>query len=84
MGGGGGGGLLVPVTLPAFLDIIVFLHGFALAFIISQTYIANNYKTYISVASRRNLGKLVLAGGLGGQKQSSGGGSANIITLALA
>ena len=38
--------LLVPVTLPAFLDIIVFLHGFALAFIISQTYVANNYNTY--------------------------------------
>ena len=60
--------LLVPVTLPAFLDIIVFLHGFALAFIISQTYVANNYNTFISVASRRNLGKFVSAGGLGGPK----------------
>ena len=78
--------LLVPVTLPVFLDIIVFLHIFALAFTISQTYKANNYSRYISVTPRRNLGKLVSAGGLGGQKQSSGGGSANIriITLALA
>ena len=79
--------LLVPVTLPAFLDIIVFLHGFALAFIISQTYEANNNNRYISDASRRNLEKLVSAGGvLGGQKQSFGGGSANIrlITLVLA
>ena len=59
--------LLVPVTLPAFLDIIVFLHGFALAFIISQTYEANNNNRYISDASRRNLEKLVSAGGvLGG------------------
>ena len=46
----------------------IFLHGFALAFIISQTYLANNYNTNISVASRRNLGKLVSAGGLGGPK----------------
>ena len=60
--------LLVPVTLPAFLDIIVFLHGFALAFIISQTYEANNYNRYIGVTSRTNLGKLVSAGGLGGPK----------------
>ena len=60
--------LLVHVTLPAFLDIIVFLHGFALAFIISQTYVANNYNTFISVASRRNLGKFVSAGGLGRPK----------------
>ena len=43
-------------------------HGFALAFIISQTYVANSYNTYISVASRRNLRKLVSAGGLGGPK----------------
>ena len=56
------------VTLPEFLDIIVFLHGFALAFIISLTYDANNYNRYIGVTSRRNLGKLVSAGGLGGPK----------------
>ena len=62
------GVLLVPITLPAFSDIIVFLHGFALAFTISQTYVANNYNTYINVASRRNSRKLVSAGGLGGTK----------------
>ena len=60
--------LLVPVTSPAFLDIIVFLHGFALAFIISQAYVANNYNTYVIVASGRNLGKLVSGGGLGRPK----------------
>ena len=42
---------------------------FALAFVISQPYyVTNNYNTYISAASGRNLGKLVWAGGLGGSK----------------
>ena len=76
------GVLLVPIILPAFSDIIVFLHGFAPAFIISQTYVANNYNSYISVASIN--WKLVSAWGLGGQKQSYGGGSANIRLMALA
>ena len=60
--------LLVPVTSPSFLDINVFLHDFAYSFIISQTYVANNYNRYVTVASRRNLGKLISAGDLWGPK----------------
>ena len=67
------------------MDTIVFLPGFALAFIISQAYyVTNNYNTCISAASGRNLGKLVSAEGLGGgQKQSSGGDSGNITPITL-